>query len=244
MERAQILERMVSHLRQQSDVLACWEGGSTAFGADDAYSDIDLQVLVKDDGVEKLRHEIDLLLTIAPGIKLRFELPAPTWHGHYQVFYQLQDSSPFHMLDLLLVRESAPDRFLQPERHGQARILFDHGNYVRPTPLDQGVHQEKLQQRRAVLTTSFQLFHWLVDKEIVRGRPIDAMHFYQGMLARVVELARIRHCPDRYDFGGRYLQRDLPPELVVRIEQLYFVKDIEALRTQKRLLVEMFEELT
>jgi len=32
-------------------------------------------------------------------------------------------------------------------------------------------------------------------------------------LAPLIELMRIRHCPDRFDFGPRYLDRDLPAEL-------------------------------
>lgn len=28
--------------------------------------------------------------------------------------------------------------------------------------------------------------------------------------ARAAHAARMRHCPDRYDFGVRYLDRDLP----------------------------------
>jgi hypothetical protein len=36
----------------------------------------------------------------------------------------------------------------------------------------------------------------------------------------LVEVLRMKHCPDRYDFGLRYLDRDVPPEVRREIESL------------------------
>jgi hypothetical protein len=47
--RSRIATAVTEALRPRPDVLAGWEGGSAAFGAVDAYSDIDLGYLVADD---------------------------------------------------------------------------------------------------------------------------------------------------------------------------------------------------
>lgn len=243
MERHEVLDTVTQILLENNAVLACWEGGSTAFGANDAYSDIDLQVLVKEEGVRPVQQAVEAQLQQNPGIAQRFEVPQPSWHGSWQAFYLLQDTSPFHMLDLVIIRESISERFLEPERHGIARVLIDRGGYVQPQSIEPVRHQNRLQQRREVLIASMRVFHWLVDKELARGRSIDAMHFYQSLLVRVVELARMQHCPDRFDFGGRYLMRDLPSSLYTELESLYFVRDLDELREKKARLMRVFEGL-
>jgi hypothetical protein len=101
----------------------------------------------------------------------------------------------------------------------------------------------RLRQKREVHIAAFRVLHWLVDKELQRGGPIDALHFYQSLLARVVELARMRHCPDRFDFGGRYLRRDLPAPVYERLEAPYYVRDLEDLAMKKKALMQLFESL-
>ena len=47
----------------------------------------------------------------------------------------------------------------------------------------------------------------------------------------LVELLRMRHCPVRWDFGMRYLDRDLPPAVYDQVRDLVFIHhpdDLEA----------------
>lgn len=53
-------------------------------------------------------------------------------------------------------------------------------------------------------------------------RPIDEA-------ALAAELLRMRHCPERWDFGLRYLDRDLPPAMCDEIRDLVFVRDLKDL---------------
>ena len=48
----------------------------------------------------------------------------------------------------------------------------------------------------------------------------------------LAELLRMRSCPLRWDFGMRYLDRDLPPALYSRVRDLAFVQDIEDLESK------------
>lgn len=241
MERNELLDSLDSILRAMPEVLACWEGGSVAFGAQDIYSDIDLQVLARDEATEEVQCAIESMLSTSPGIALRLEVPRPTWHGHWQAFYLFHNSSPYLMLDLVILKESVPERFLQPERHGQARILFDRGSYCQPQVLDREAHLLRMQSQKDMQITAVRMYHTLVDKEVFRKRPTDALHFYRSLLGRIIELARMKHCPDRYDFGGRYLQRDLPTELYAELERLSFVAHLSDLSEKKHQLMQLFE---
>jgi len=69
-----------------------------------------------------------------------------------------------------------------------------------------------------------------VVKAIDRRQPAEAAHWYHGVTLRTLnDLARIRFCPDRFDFGPRYLDRDLPPRWRERIERLSFAADLDDL---------------
>lgn len=45
----------------------------------------------------------------------------------------------------------------------------------------------------------------LVEKELVRNHPLDALAFYQGLDRMLIELLGLKFRPPRFDFGPRYL---------------------------------------
>jgi len=45
------------------------------------------------------------------------------------------------------------------------------------------------------------------------------------VIASLVEALRIKYFPAHYDFRMRYIQYELPPEIVKRLEDLCFVSD-------------------
>ena len=63
-----------------------------------------------------------------------------------------------------------------------------------------------------------------VRKAIIRGHEVDALAAYWGYtLKPLVELLRMRYCPARWDFGMRYLQRDLPRPVYEELRDLMYV---------------------
>lgn len=222
--------------------LAAWEGGSAAFGTDDGMSDVDL-VVVADDR-EAVFAAVEAALTALSPIALRHHVPEPAWHGFAQRFYVLRDASPYHMVDLAVQPVQAADRFLDPQRHGEARIWFDRGGYAVPTPTDPAALAAKLEARIPVLADWFEITQPLVTKEALRGHALDALHFYHALTLRpLVELLRIVHAPARHDFGLRYLQRDLPAEVYARLEPLAFVGDPNHLIRQHSQAAAWFREV-
>jgi len=222
--RDHILTAIHTTLEAEPRALALWEGGSTAFGRADALSDLDLYVLVEDKGVaaviDAVAHSLEALSPIA----FSHRLPEPTRHGHAQVFYLLRDTSPGAMVDLVVMRRSVPERFLEEERHGIPRVLFDHTGEIGPMPLDREAHTTRLAGRLATLRTTFPLFRGLVQKEIERGDAMAAIGSYHALTLRpLLEVIRMLHCPERYDYGAKYSTPDLPPEVVSRLERLWYI---------------------
>jgi predicted nucleotidyltransferase len=207
-------------LEPRPDVLAAWLGGSAATGRLDEHSDTDLVAIVRDGAEDAVLAALEAGLSFTQ----RLVMPSPTWHGHAQRIYRVAG----RMLDVVIIRESAPNRFLEPERHGTPVVLFDKAGLVVPAPpLDPVAWQARLRERLAYLVPSFDLFQELPRKAALRGLPMDAMNSYQAHTIRpLVELCRIRHCPWRYDFGLRYLERDLPPALYQRLIVLTYVQDV------------------
>jgi len=239
-DRGRVLAAVRQALESEPRVLALWEGGSAAWQRLDAWSDLDLMILVEDDSVESTWALLEKTLETLGPISLRHGLSPPTWHGHDQVFYRLRDSSEFLMLDVMVLRRSAPERFLERERHGEPLVYFDKTGEIVPAPADREALRKRIQLRLAQLRSIFPLFQPLVKKELLRGNDLDALAFYQGQtLAPLLALLRIRHCPERFDFGLRYADRDLPPEVAAQVRALWFVssaKEIASKREQAEAL--------
>jgi hypothetical protein len=202
-------------------VLAAWEGGSAAFGAVDGYSDIDLNVLVDEDA------SLDLLYAAA---EMSLEAVSPITASHFVPpgrYYKLRDGGEFLLVDLSFFRAGAAGHALEVERHGQARPLFDKGDWLHPRPVDEGALAAKRDERLRELQTWFIVSQSFVRKAILRRQEVEALACFWGYtLKPLAELLRMRYCPVRWDFGTRYLDRDLPPEVYKRFRDLVFVPDL------------------
>ncbi len=241
--RQQLIDALQQALSALPAVRAAWLGGSDATGRTDAYSDVDCMALVQDEAVEQVFAAVSAALAALSPIERHYRIPEPAWHGHSQIFYRLQHAPPWLLVDLALLKlSSAPhNRFLETERHGVQQVLFDRDNLVQPAPFDREQHEAQIRARLPHLVARFDLFHIFVDKAAWRQDVADALGMYHAMSLRpLVELLRIRHCPDRFDYGLRYLQRDLPPELYARLEPLFFCRDLDDLLRKQALVVDLF----
>lgn len=226
--RQQIIDAVAAALPQEPYVLAVSLGGSDATGRTDAYSDIDLSVVVEDDRVEDAFERMDAILEDLSPVEFRYRLPEPTWHGHSQVFARLRDADPHHFVDICVLRRSAPDRFVERERHGEVKVLYDPENLMAPVDLDWEPHARKLHARFTSIRETFLMFQALPIRAVARGFPAEAAYWYQSFTLKLfVELLRMRYCPERFDFGFRYLDRDLPPEVREEVESLAFPRNAD-----------------
>jgi hypothetical protein len=214
-------------LRPLPIVLAGWEGGSAAFGASDDFSDIDLNFLVDDDASPDLLYaKAEAALgTVSPVTASHVAPP-----GRY---YKLKGGGEFLLVDLCFFKVGAPDHHLEVERHGHARALFDKGGWLRPKPLDESALAVKRDRRYRELQVWFAVSQSFVRKAVMRGRQVEALACFWGYtLKPLAELLRMRYCPVRWDFGMRYLDRDLPPAVYDQLQDLVFVRDLEDLEAK------------
>jgi len=236
--RQQIVGQIKAAVEPLETVYAMWEGGAAAFGRVDQWSDIDLQIDVQDEAVEAVFGVVEAVLAGLSPIDLKYRLPEPTWHGHSQAFYRLQEAGPYLLLDLVIMRHSNPNKFLEPEIHGPAVFHIDKigladASQGLPAPqagplnrFDPQAWQARLQERRAQLRLNFDLFQSFVPKEVQRGNWIEALAFYQSLTLRpLVEALRIHYAPEHYNFHTRYVYYDLPAEVVQRLEPFFFIGD-------------------
>jgi len=229
--REAILKALRDALEPLDYVQAMWEGGAAAFDRVDEWSDIDLQIDVDDDRVADVVEIAERALTSLAPIAVKYDFPQPTWHGHRQTFYQLRNTSPFLLLDFVVIKHSNPLKFLQPEIHGRALVYFDKSGVVQAPPLDREAFVGRIKGRLETLRITFPLFQTLILKEIHRQNTIEALSFYHSFTLRpLVEVLRIKYCPIRYDFHTRYVYYDLPSEVVQKLEALYLVANLDDLR--------------
>jgi hypothetical protein len=230
--RDALLSALVPALEPRADVNAAWLGGSDAFGAADDLSDVDLCLDVAAGSSERVLDACeDALRSLSP-IAARFDVPQPSWHGHAQRFYRLELAAETLLLDVAAMeRGGSGMRFDEREAHGEPVVLFDKLGVVRSRPLDREANEAAIARRLVALRAREALFGGFSAKEGARGRALDALAFYHSMLLQpLVEILRIRYCPERFSFGLRYLGRDLPPDVLARLGELAFVSSLDDLR--------------
>lgn len=241
--RQTIIDTLNEGLSGADYVLAAALGGSDASGRTDEYSDIDLMTLVADERIEDVFALMrEILENLAP-IALSYRLPEPAWHGFSQEFFRLRDADPNHMVDFAAIKASTPPekRFMEVERHGHAQVLFDRDGHLSPTALDWDTHLDKMRQRLEILRVNFELFQPMVSRGVFRGHDAEAAATYFAMTVRpLIELLRMRHCPERFDYGPRYLDRDLPAADRVFVERIAFPRDPQMLERFRQEAVERF----
>lgn len=241
--RQQIIDVMHRALEQTDCVRAAWLGGSDASGRTDRWSDIDIQFIVEDDSVEPAYETLHAALEALSPIEHVFRFPQPMWHGHEQELLTLQGADRMHMVDMLIIKKSGEDFFLERERHGEPLVLFDKDGLIITVLLDRESHLAKMEKRLPLLRTQFYLYQGMVSKAAFRGHRLDALSAYlSATLKMLVELLRMRHCPERFDYGPRYLDRDLPAGLAEKIDGWVFVKDTKDLERCRAEAEELFTE--
>jgi nucleotidyltransferase-like protein len=230
LERDALIQHLHARFASQEHVLAAWLGGSEATGRADRYSDIDLQLIVEDGLTESAFDDLHRFCEELAPIAVRHRLPEPIWHGFAQEFLRLEGCDPNHVVDFLVIPSSTPPerRLLEPERHGVPRVLFDRGDWLVPPGIDREEHEYRMRGRLQTLRAVFDLHAPLITRSAARELPVEAGAFYQRFaLQPLVELLRMRHDPDRFDFGLRYLDRDLPAAEYGLIRSLAFPRDAD-----------------
>ena len=225
-------------------ILAAWEGGSAATGYLDEYSDLDLQIIVKDDFVEDAFTLLEDFLKENYGIKRKFRMPEPNWHGHSQSFYILEKSPEFFYVDFLVETYSTTkNRFLESNRHGNAVIWFDYKNLIDQTPEKENSYLPKCARlfERIQETIDFTIIE--LKKHILRKNEIDSFSLYYSFVNALVALMNIKYRPAKHDFRMRYIHRDFPKKEADFIARILKNENLETLSNNFSLALKGYDEL-
>lgn len=227
MDRRTLIETLRRQVVADERVRVAWLGGSDATGRTDGLSDLDPVLAARVDDIEGVIDSLEAWLRETVGIRERYRFPEPTPHGHPQALYLGERISDDLAIDLVVmdVATAAPDRFVEVERHGTAMVLVDReGWFDAPVHLDREVHAERIRRHLAMLAGLHPHLMPLIRKPLARGHRLDALTRYQTRLVKpLCDLMRIEHDPDRFDFGFRYLDRDLPDAERELLERLAFI---------------------
>ncbi len=242
--KEKLYELLKSNLYEQEDVLFAGEGGSKATGLNDDFSDLDLELIVEDDAVEKTFELIEKLLEENFGILRRFRMPEPAWHGFSQVFY-LIDKMPKHFyLDLAIIKKSIEEKLTDPARHGHAYIWFDKAN----------VHQVVEETQEQVLSRCKNLYQRAtqldflmmieIEKNLDRNQFTESFPGYFRFISnQLAVMLNLQYRIEKVDFGLRYAYRDYPLEINNLLKDLLMVKDLDDLKNKYTILKDTYLKL-
>ena len=222
--RDRITETVSNALQPLAHVLAGWESGSVAFDLEDEYSDIDLNFLLDEESpADPVYAAVESALeTISPIVASHSAPP-----GRY---FKLRDAGEFLLVDVCIFRVGGLAERLDLERHGRVRPLFDKGDWLRTDPSAEVSQAESRAKRLGELQEWFSVSQSFVRKAIIRGQQVEALAaFWSVSLKPLVELLRMRYCPARWDFGMRYLDRDLPGPVYDELRGIMFVGEADDL---------------
>lgn len=245
--REQIIDSLCNALQPLPHVLAGWESGSVAFDLLDNYSDIDLNFLLGDAAtIDSFYSIVESTLKIVSPIVVSHPEPP----GRY---FKLKDGGDFLLVDVCIYRVGSYSDCLDIERHGKIQPLFDKGHWLGGAPAGVVSAAAIRAKRLEGLEAWFSLSQIFVRKTIIRGQEVEALAAFWGYtLKPLVELLRMRYCPARWDFGMRYLQRDLPGPVYDELQDIMFVKEsaeiaehlAKAVEWGERLLRELAQDRT
>lgn len=220
----------IAWLRKQGeedpDVLVVWVGGSAATGGYDEWSDLDVDLLCTagthdatyDRLLARLRDDFD--------VDHVWEVPREVWPDGRQCFVNLQHrpgllEEPTRIVDLHLSSISEEHTRLDVRRHGTPIMVHDPDGVLELRHDDEAemaaAREQAVEQVRQRRGTG----QWLVNRAIARGHGAEAVALHlRFALEPLVRVLRVEHCPWRHDYGLRYLDTDLPPEVSARVATL------------------------
>jgi hypothetical protein len=226
LSRQIIIQTLVNALEPLDYTFAFYEGGAAAFNRIDEWSDIDLYLVVEEEKAAEAFAVVDKALESLSPIKKKLAASQLPWPGVSQAMYKLEGASDYLLIDFCVLTLKCPEKFLEPETHGNVVFYFNKSAKVQPPSFDKDALVRKLKSRLERLKARIELFNNFVQKEINRGNLLEAVDNYHNLtLGTLVEVLRIKYNPIHCEFRMRYIHYELPPETIKKLEHFYFVRD-------------------
>jgi hypothetical protein len=116
---------------------------------------------------------------------------------------------------------SEEHRHLDVRRHGTPMLLHDPERLLVLGEGDPAATPEAILEAVDQVRQKRPVSEWLVNRALARGHVAEGLDLYvRHGLHLLVRLLRAQHCPERHDYGLRYLRDDLPADVAERLETL------------------------
>ncbi len=231
-------------LQNRPEVLAAWEGGSAATGFLDEYSDLDLGIVTDKAVADDLFGLMEEFFSANYGIKARFRMPEPAWHGMSQCFYLLDKLPPLFYCDIAIVAKDNPQKFTEPDRHGNAVIWFDKVGIYKSDPTSKEDLDAIANRVYKMATDTAFLGTIELQKALARKNWIAASMNYTTFIYRhLVSLLNLKYRPVKADFGIRYAERDYPAREAEKLANLLKNRSIQDIEENFYVALAWFEAM-
>ncbi|MBS1519340.1 MAG: hypothetical protein JSS91_14755 [Bacteroidetes bacterium] len=240
MHRDEILKKILEELRSYPQVNLIAEGGAKAFNRFDELSDLDLMVDAEDGTVEETVKSFEDFLERLAGISSVYA--AKTEKQNQHKFYKLKDAGKFSIVDLFITERSNPKTELDKYIHGNFVVHYDRYGFMIDQKFDRELLNKNIEDSGIKSKAVFEFFLYQTEKEIIRGRYIDALAYYFDLTIKpLIRSLRIKYNPVHYNFELRYLYDEFPAGLVKEIEELLSIRDINDLKIKLNKAEEIYK---
>lgn len=240
--REDIINVLRDSFVNNDNVYALWLEGSDAIGKIDEYSDMDIWFDVEDDFEDEFIEEILKVLSNISKINFLYEKE----HDHpklRQLFIHLTGTSKFLIIDLCIQSHSRDIKFTVENKDEEVKVIFDKNNVIQYTHLNRKEFENKLNNRIREIESLSRYYLLLVEKEVKRNNYLESLNYYSYVLNSLVEVYRIKYEPTKKDYGLKHIKRDLPYDVVEKVEYFYKIGSLKEIEKKAKEAFDLLNSL-
>ncbi len=237
-DRTDIIKAIEDGLKNNPAVFAFWLEGADSTGRVDAYSDIDVWLDVQDGEEAAVFDAIEKALSGLGNIDFSYQ-PEQSHPLIKQKELHLEGTPEYLVIDICIQSHSRDYEFVRGIGDDPL-VIFNRGGMLFRDADETDFYElftDRLYHLRHTFTQQFRVL-----AKVERGDFLEAWSYYsKWTLQPLVELLRIKYAPGKYDHFFKHINRDLPGEVVLKLEELVRIDTIEDIRRGVAKAAEMFE---
>ncbi len=234
-QRTRLLAYIQAFLEPLPHVHALWLEGADARNKIDEFSDLDIWLDVEDGQEEIVLKQIGQYLNELSPLNLVYK--KPDFHPQIkQCFFNLANTSEFLIIDVCIQSHSREFEF----NSEPVKVIFDKSNVIRFAQSSGKV--DALEQAKAI-QSQVMLYRIWVLKALNRGHWLEAISYYsECILEPLARVLRLRYTPEKFEYGFKHFDQDLPDDVVTRLRTLVHIDSGERLESNLNKAVVWLDE--
>jgi predicted nucleotidyltransferase len=235
-QRQEVLDYLQAKLEPHPHVHALWLEGADARDTVDEFSDLDLWLDVEDGQEESVLKQLEQYLSELAS--LDFIYRKPDFHSQIkQCFFHLANTSEFLIVDVCIQSHS---RELEFGPNDFVKIIFDKANVIR---FKQDTEKVNALEQAKAIQSQVLLYRIWVLKALKRGHWLEALSYYfECILEPLARVLRLRYTPEKFDYGFKHFDQDLPEDVVTHFVALLQGKSRQRIGNNLNQAVEWLNE--